>query len=333
VTVADPPEVSIIIPTRNRWRLLSTHALPSALNQVDVDIEILVVDDGSVDETPVRLSRITDPRLRVLPNTASPGVAGARNTGIAAARGAWVAFLDDDDLWAPGKLRAQLDQVDGRGSWIFSASIVVNERRQPLYSLPLPRPDEVASKLLGGNIVPSGPSNVVARTRFVREIGAFDETLVRHTEDWDFWLRLSRAEAPVVCADVHVASLDHEQRSALRGDWNVVVEAARLLRKQGPVTRRQLLSVAEWLAFEQHRGGHRLRAAGLYLRAAVVYRSPGNVVAAAGALLGERGIRVASAVLQALCRSSHLTLERRAVATVPEWLQLYGRDDPEPAEG
>jgi glycosyltransferase involved in cell wall biosynthesis len=317
------PEVSVVIPTCNRWGLLSTHALPSALGQRDVDLEVIVVDDGSTDETWGKLSMLEEPRLHLLRNSGSRGVAGARNTGIEAVKSAWVAFLDDDDLWSPNKLRAQLDRVSESASWVFSASIVLDEQHQPLYSLPLPDAKDLVRSLLGGNIIPSGPSNVVVRTAFVREIGGFDDSLIHHTEDWDLWLRLAHAGAPVACSEVHVASLDHAERSALRGDWNVVREAERLLAKHGPVRRRQLLSVAEWLASEHYRGGFPFRAAGLYFRAALAFRSPGNLLAAAGALMGDPGVRMASSVLQAVRHSSHLTSERRAVSKAPEWLQRY----------
>jgi glycosyltransferase involved in cell wall biosynthesis len=317
------PEVSIVIPTRNRWHLLSAHALPSALCQVDVELEVIVVDDGSTDETVAALSRLDEPRVRSLRNSAARGVAGARNTGIAAARGEWVAFLDDDDLWSPTKLRTQLELVDGAASWIFSAVIVVGADRRPLYSLPLPEPGDIASRLLGGNIVPSGPSNVVASTRFLREIGAFDETLVNHTEDWDLWLRLAHSQTPVVCDEVHVASLEHPQRSALRGDWSVVLEAERLLAKHGPVTRRQLLSVAEWLALEQHRGGYRWRAAKFFLRAALAYRSPSNLIAAGGAVFGARGMDRASRLLHRVRGDSHLAASEPDVPSEPAWLHSY----------
>ena len=106
---SERPVVSVVIPTADRWPLLSTCALRSALGQHDVEHEVIVVDDGSSDETPRRLEELGDPRLRILRHATRQGVSQARNTAIEAARGEWIAFLDDDDLWSPRKLRVQLD--------------------------------------------------------------------------------------------------------------------------------------------------------------------------------------------------------------------------------
>src|SRR5262249_13690716 len=120
-SVTEAPEISVVIPTHNRWSLLSTGALASALCQEDVRHEVIVVDDGSSDETPDRLSKIKRAGLQVLRHKRPLGVAVARNAGIASARGEWVAFLDDDDFWAPRKLRSQLDTAAAtRASFVYS---------------------------------------------------------------------------------------------------------------------------------------------------------------------------------------------------------------------
>lgn len=98
-----PDLVSIVIPTRNRARLLG-QALRSARGQTSGDCEIIVVDDASDDDTPALLSR-DFPEVRVIRHAAPHGPAGARNAGVAAARGDWVFFWDDDDLRIPAILR------------------------------------------------------------------------------------------------------------------------------------------------------------------------------------------------------------------------------------
>lgn len=315
-------EVTVVIPTRNRWPLLSTHALPSALAQELVDHEVIVVDDGSTDDTAAELAKVVDPRLRVIRLDPNRGVAAARNLGIEAAQSEWVAFLDDDDLWSPRKLRAHIDAI-GVGEWGYAGAVVVDMSSRVLYALPLPQPVGIVDALLRGNAVPGGPSNVVVRTAFLRQVGGFDESLRHHTEDWDLWIRLARTAPPVSCPDVLVATLQHPGRSALGAGWEVVREADRLLGKHGSVTRSQLLSVAEWLALSQHRGGQRLRAAALYLRAAVAFRSAGNLPPAVGALFGERGMLVASRLLRRVRGRSHLDVGSTPVADEPAWLAPY----------
>lgn len=101
-------DVSIVIPTRNRAVFLS-HALKSALRQRDVTFEVIVVDEASTDQTPTLLAAVDDRRVRVIRHDVVRGLPAARNHGADAARGDWLAFLDDDDLWAPDKLLRQLE--------------------------------------------------------------------------------------------------------------------------------------------------------------------------------------------------------------------------------
>src|SRR5690348_17042411 len=99
------PPVSIVIPTYNRAHLLP-RAVASVQAQTCADWELIVVDDGSTDSTIADVTAMAgaDPRIRLAVNTGRRGPAGARNAGIAVARAPWVAFLDSDDSWGPGKL-------------------------------------------------------------------------------------------------------------------------------------------------------------------------------------------------------------------------------------
>src|ERR1700743_3192727 len=101
------PIVSIVIPTAGRPQLVLA-AARSVLAQTVTDIELIVVVDGPDPDTEAALTTVADPRLRVLRNPASVGPGQSRNVGLAAARGDWVAFLDDDDEWLPQKLARQL---------------------------------------------------------------------------------------------------------------------------------------------------------------------------------------------------------------------------------
>src|SRR4051794_2611310 len=124
---AAAPEVSVVIPTKDRCALLR-RTLAMVGDQRDVTLEVVVVDDGSTDATARVLAGWPDDRVRALRHEAARGVAAARNSGLAAARGAWVGFLDDDDLWEPSKLRRQLDAAAAAGArWAYTATLVVDD--------------------------------------------------------------------------------------------------------------------------------------------------------------------------------------------------------------
>jgi glycosyltransferase involved in cell wall biosynthesis len=106
------PKVSVIIPTFNRAQILG-RAIASVLGQTFVDLELIVVDDGSSDETAALIQNFADVRLRYLQQLQNLGVSAARNRGIAEARGEWLAFLDSDDLWLPQKLERQFAALQG----------------------------------------------------------------------------------------------------------------------------------------------------------------------------------------------------------------------------
>ena len=109
MTVPDQtPSISVVIPTRNRPGLLLERALPSALGQTYTNIEIIVVIDGPDPLTERALATVHDSRLRVLALPENVGGSDARNAGVRASRGEWIAFLDDDDEWLPEKLEWQL---------------------------------------------------------------------------------------------------------------------------------------------------------------------------------------------------------------------------------
>jgi glycosyltransferase involved in cell wall biosynthesis len=189
------PDVAVIIPTRGRSQLLGT-TLHCALNQVGVELEVIVVDDGSTDDTAALLKRHDDDRLRVLRNDTPQGVSAARNRGIAHARSRWVAFLDDDDLWAPDKLSAQLEAAESAGrGWVYTGDVNVDRDLRVLSGAPPPPPDEVVRSLRRYNAIPAGASNVVVRADHLERVGVFDPGL-RRTEDWDLWIRLARTGPP-----------------------------------------------------------------------------------------------------------------------------------------
>ena len=313
------PEVSVVIPTRNRWGLLSRSGLAAALVQKDVDLEIIVVDDGSTDETPVRLAALDNPRVRVIRHDQRQGVARARNRGVAEAQSEWVAFLDDDDLWSPDKLRRQLDlATTSSAGFVYGAAVVLDDRRKVLKLLASPKPKELAGRLTRANIVPGGQSNVMARTDVVRQLGGFDERLSL-IADWDMWIRLANAERAAASVDVLVGYVLHgEAMQARLSEPAGAEEFAYLASKHRIVGARSStaeLLTAQWRASVYRRAGRRLRAAQEYLRSAVVHRNVGMLVRGIAILFGEWAMRLGPGYTAA-----------RGMRR-PDWLSLYGDRD------
>lgn len=191
------PSVSVVIPTFNNVATLA-EAVASVRDQHWDDLEIVVVDDGSTDETPRVLEALSGPDLRVI-RQANAGPAAARNAGLQATRNEWIAFLDADDQWLPGKLLTQFNALEQHPDATFCFSDVLERTpdgndqilrcRQPMRSVLL--------ELLWGNLF-STPTLLVRRACF-EEAGAFDISL-RTGEDWDMWLRLAaRYEGLFVC--------------------------------------------------------------------------------------------------------------------------------------
>jgi GT2 family glycosyltransferase len=175
--VIDVPHVSVVLPTRNRRRLVM-QAIACALAQRDVRVEVLVVDEGSSDGTPEALAAMTDPRIRVLRNDVPAGVARARNAAIEQARAEWVAFLDDDDLWAPAWLATALEVAGRTGAGVvYGGRVMVDGDRRATGSMLPPAVERVGAELQYENVL-GGPSVVVARTAAVREAGGFDPGLL-----------------------------------------------------------------------------------------------------------------------------------------------------------
>lgn len=105
------PKVSVIIPTYNRARYLH-RAIQSVLDQRFPDLEIIVVDDASTDDTAQVIEGFRDPRIRYFRHNTNRREAASRNTGVQNAVGDYIAFLDDDDVWLPDKLAIQVNLLD-----------------------------------------------------------------------------------------------------------------------------------------------------------------------------------------------------------------------------
>ena len=238
------PDVSVVVPTRDRCGFLS-RALTSALAQTGVQLEVLVVDDASTDATNEMMSRLVDPRVRYVKKTVSEGVSAARNTGISEAKGRWIAFLDDDDVWSPDKLARQVGVMETNGTaWSFAGDVTVDNELNILGGGPPPSPDEVVRFVERHNSVPAGASNVVVAAETLATAGPFDTDLT-NSEDWDMWIRLARAgppdsvSRPLVAITYHDGNASRDMDSMLRQldvvatRYGIRIDRARHLRWAG----------------------------------------------------------------------------------------------------
>ena len=185
---SNSPEVSVIIPTYNRGWILK-EAIDSVLAQDFRDFELIVVDDGSTDDTGQILEAYGQDMT--VYRQANMGVSAARNRGIAAATGRLIAFLDSDDLWLPRKLSSQIDFFNSNPDAVINQTEEIWIRNGVRVN-PKTRHHKISGMIfersLGLCLV--SPSAVMMRRSLFDEVGLFDEDLPA-CEDYDLWLRIS----------------------------------------------------------------------------------------------------------------------------------------------
>jgi hypothetical protein len=188
----EKPLISVIVPTRDRTSTLWT-ALRSILAQ-RVRLEVIVVDDGTDDAADRVCAAIADDRVRMIASGGCTNAAAARNLGLAQARAEWIAFCDDDDLWAPDRLEVMIAAI-GDAHWACSGAVHVDADLAIIGHQRVGANDLARIDL--DNVVPGGGSGVIARRSALRETGGFDAQFA-HSEDWDLWTRLAGLGAPAI---------------------------------------------------------------------------------------------------------------------------------------
>jgi glycosyltransferase involved in cell wall biosynthesis len=188
--LAPAPLVSTVIPTYRRAEMVS-RAVQTVLTQDYPHIEVIVVDDNLEPAEQRRVREVLAPygaRVTVVPNERTKGACGARNTGILRARGELIAFLDDDDLWLPGKLAAQVELLE-RGEFVAALChyIDIDTAFGHARHCRPSRPVLTREQALGGEC-PTSTSLAVVRREVMIEAGLFDEDLPSF-QDFDMWLR------------------------------------------------------------------------------------------------------------------------------------------------
>jgi GT2 family glycosyltransferase len=249
------PDVSVVIPTRDRAHLLA-QTVRTVLAQ-DVPVEVVIVDEASSDGTSRWLAGLSDPRIRTIRHDTPRGASAARNAGVDVATARWVAFVDDDDLWLPHKLSAQLRAAMAQGArWVYGGTLDVTSEPR-LLRLMKPCPADVP-RLPWVNVVPGGGSNVIVERELLENVGGFD-TAVSLVEDWDLWIRLWQLSPPAVVSEplmayrVHAGNMSRKVGDLLRG-LHVIDERYRALRDGEPL---DWDDAYRWIGADAMRSGDR----------------------------------------------------------------------------
>lgn len=188
----DMPKISVIIPTYNRAHLIG-RSIKSVLNQTYQDFELIIVDDGSTDNTEEIVKNINDERIIYILHKENKGPSAARNTGIKASKGEFIAFQDSDDEWFPEKLTTHMDVFDNSPpevGVVYSGFFRI-ESNKKIY-IPkdgvTKKEGRIHSELLKHNFI--GTPAVLIKKQCFEKTKLFDESLPA-LEDWELWIELS----------------------------------------------------------------------------------------------------------------------------------------------
>ncbi|MGH9628406.1 MAG: glycosyltransferase [Bryobacteraceae bacterium] len=250
------PLISVVIPVYNGSATIR-ETVESVLSQTHRNLELIVIDDGSTDDTSDVLASIADPRVHVF-SLENAGIATSRNRGLARCRGQFVSFIDADDLWTPDKLQAQLEalqQAPGAGA-AYSWTDYVDENGAFLHQgSHVSLSGDIYAAMLVQNFLENG-SNALIRRAVFDSVGDFDESVPKGAEDWEFFIRVARhyTFVPVRKAQVlyrvatnSVSANIHRQECALVEVVNRAFASAPV--KLQPLRKRSLANLYGYLMF------------------------------------------------------------------------------------
>jgi glycosyltransferase involved in cell wall biosynthesis len=318
------PDATIIIPTRDRPNWLP-RTLLSALEQQGTEAEIIIVDDGSTTPVSERLTLEAQSRLRVLRNPSSLGVARARNRGIDEARGEWIAFLDDDDVWAPDKLSRDLAGAREGADFAYSGGMTIDDQGEVLNVFDAPPAGEQLYRgaLARTGQVPISMSNLLVRAELLRSIDGFDPEFSM-MEDWDLLIRLTAIGEGAATPDhlvgytIHSGGMHNDREAAAD-------ERHRLERKHADARAAAGVTIDEaswwrWRASTLRRQGDRRRTAAALAKVGWYTRDPTMVLRAAAMRIGGES---------AMTGARRVLGREREGPEAPEWLVAAVDPDPE----
>ena len=227
------PKVSVVIPTYNYGQYI-VGAVESVLNQTFRDMEVIVVDDGSADNTRELMAEFGD-KIRYIyqPNR---GLPAARNTGIRAGRGEYVAILDSDDLWLPQKLSVQVPLLDSRPEvgLVYTDAFVFDGETQVTIgthrdACPHPAGRIVAQLLF--MCVMLTPTPLIRRS-VLDKVGLFaEDKAIKGCEDWDLWIRIAKVydidyiDQPLAKYRLHSSNMSRDPELMKLSSLNVLWKA------------------------------------------------------------------------------------------------------------
>jgi glycosyltransferase involved in cell wall biosynthesis len=228
------PAVSVLVATRDREELLA-ETLRAILDQdYPGRLDVLIVYDGVEPDTGHEQER-PERRVRVTANTRKPGLSGARNTGILAAEHDFVAYCDDDDVWAPGKLTAQVRRLLAEPRTPMCATGIMVDFRGRLSPRRAGSPSVTHEALLASRMSMLHSSTfVLRRAALLGPLGLMDEELpASHNEDWDLLLRAS-ALAPVAVVDQPLVRVRWGSTSFYNRHWDLKIASLQAMLERHP---------------------------------------------------------------------------------------------------
>lgn len=183
--------VSVVIPTHNRSNLV-LNSINSVLNQTYTNIEIIVIDDASTDDTEINIKSLENEAIKYLKVEKSRGGNYARNLGIEKANGNYIAFLDDDDEWLPEKVEDQLNLFinDNEIGLVYTGANVIYSNKGYQYIRHPKHKGDLSKEILIKNYIGT-TSSVMLKKSVIDSVGGFDNDMPA-LQDYDLWIRVAQ---------------------------------------------------------------------------------------------------------------------------------------------
>ncbi|MBD2345352.1 glycosyltransferase family 2 protein [Anabaena subtropica] len=224
------PQVSVVIPAYNAITYLP-ETIKCLAKQTFDDFEVIIVDDGSLDETAQWVSQLQDPRIKLITQV-NQGSSGARNTGIKHSQGEFIAFMDADDFWQPTKLEKQVEALQKKPevALVYTWVAYIDEAGKPTGRIVKHNAEgQVWEKFTERNLIECGSVPMIRRHCF-ENVGLFD-TSIDAAPDWDMWLRLAACYPFAVIKEPLVSYRQHSNNKSknypkLLHDFRTIIEKA-----------------------------------------------------------------------------------------------------------